>query len=211
ALANATTEGNALTSLTVAAGNTLEALVGAWLVRRFAGGADAFLRVRNVFRFAALGVAATTLSPAVGVTALAGAGLMPWEEYGLVWRTWWLGDAMGVLIVTPALLLWAVPPRPAPPARYLARAAAILIVVAAASAMVLGSRGELGFLAALLVVWTAFALQARETLTAVVLVAAVAIWFTLRGLGPFAGGSPNESLLFLQAFMARCSTTRLGL
>ncbi len=51
-LVNVTTAGNVATSLAVASGNTLEALVGAWLVNRFAGGTIVFDRPQGVFKFA---------------------------------------------------------------------------------------------------------------------------------------------------------------
>src|SRR4029450_8805809 len=51
-LVNVTTAGNVATSFAIATGNTLEALVGAWLVNRFAGGTNVFDRPQGVFKFA---------------------------------------------------------------------------------------------------------------------------------------------------------------
>src|SRR5436190_19386345 len=51
-LVNATTAGNVASSLAIAAGNTLEAVCGAWLVNRFAGGTSVFDRPQGVFKFA---------------------------------------------------------------------------------------------------------------------------------------------------------------
>src|ERR1700756_5749924 len=47
-LVNLTTAGNVATSVAIAAGNTLEALAGAWLVNRFADGVNAFGRPQSV-------------------------------------------------------------------------------------------------------------------------------------------------------------------
>ncbi|MET0214109.1 MAG: MASE1 domain-containing protein, partial [Vicinamibacterales bacterium] len=49
-----TTAGSVVTSLLIASGNTLEALVGAYLVNRFAGGRLAFENGRDIFRFVLL-------------------------------------------------------------------------------------------------------------------------------------------------------------
>src|SRR5213075_3584287 len=65
-LVNLTTAGNVATSLAIASGNTLEALCGAWLVNRFAGGIDVFERSKNVFKFAFAAVASTVVSPTIG-------------------------------------------------------------------------------------------------------------------------------------------------
>jgi len=60
---NVTTAGNIFTSVGIATGNTLEALCGAWLVNRFAGGLQVFDRPQNVFKFALAAVISTAVSP----------------------------------------------------------------------------------------------------------------------------------------------------
>jgi signal transduction histidine kinase len=62
-------------------------------------------------------------------------------------------------------------------------------------------RYPLEFLCLPLLVWTAFRFGQREAATATFLIAAIAVWGTLHGYGPFARDTPNESLLLLQAFM----------
>src|SRR5689334_17334145 len=108
-LVNITTAGNLLTSFGIAGGNTLEALCGAWLVTRFAGGTQVFERPQNVFKFALAALISTAVSPSVGVTTLALGHYAQWANYWQIWLTWWLGDVSGDLIVTPLLLLWSIP------------------------------------------------------------------------------------------------------
>src|SRR5690349_712252 len=111
-LVNLTTAGTAATAIGIAVGNTLEGMAGAYLVNRFARGRRAFDRPQDVFAFpvfAAIG--STAVGATVGVTTLALTGFAHWAEYGAIWWTWWLGDAVGDLVVAPALLLWAVAPR----------------------------------------------------------------------------------------------------
>src|SRR5205085_3999988 len=110
-LVNVTTAGNVGTSLAIGAGNTLEALCGAWLVNRFAGGTRVFDRAQDVFKFSFAAVASTVVSPSVGLTSLALAGYADWARYGAIWTTWWLGDATGVLIFAPVVILWGAGPR----------------------------------------------------------------------------------------------------
>src|SRR2546425_8727519 len=105
---NVTTAGSIATSLGIATGNTLEALVGGWLVTRYAGGRRSFDRASDVFAFAALAaLAATTLSATIGVASLALGGYAARDAVGHIWLTWWLGDAAGALIVTPLMLVWS--------------------------------------------------------------------------------------------------------
>src|SRR5439155_1331558 len=75
---NVTTAGNVVTSLAIASGNTLEALCGAWLVNRFAGGTTVFDRPQAVFTFALAAAVSTIIGPAFGVTSLALAGFADW-------------------------------------------------------------------------------------------------------------------------------------
>jgi integral membrane sensor domain MASE1 len=70
-LANLTTAGTILTSIGIAAGNTLEGVAGCYLVTRFAHGRRAFERAQDIYKFAFLaGIVSTTISATMGVTTL---------------------------------------------------------------------------------------------------------------------------------------------
>jgi PAS domain S-box-containing protein len=106
------TAGSWLTSLAIAAGNTLQALAGAYLVNRFAGGRAALGRGKGLTLFVLYAaLVSTAISATAGVTSLCAAGFAPWSGYGHIWLTWWLGHALGALVVAPVLILWAEQPR----------------------------------------------------------------------------------------------------
>jgi len=209
-LANVTTAGTAATSAGIAVGNTLEALVGAYLVNRFAGGRAVLERPRNILRFAVLaGMVSTIVSATFGVTALSLGGVAPWSSYGAIWLTWWLGDAGGALIVAPLLLLWLGRPRLRVESRRLLEAVFMLACLLAIGEIVFGGwlpiplrNRPIAFLCIPVLVGVAYRFGQRATATATFVLSALAIWGTLRGFGPFAVGTPNESLLLLQGFMA---------
>src|SRR4029079_5767069 len=83
-LVNVTTAGDVTTSLAVASGNTLEAVCGAWLVNRFAGGTAVFDRPQGVFKFALAAGISTVISPGFGVTSLGVALFAAYAEYGAI-------------------------------------------------------------------------------------------------------------------------------
>ncbi len=207
-LANITTAGSVATSLGIAAGNTLEGLLGAALVSRFAQGLQAFERPRNILKFAFLAAGgATTVSATCGVTSLVLGGFARWAEYGDIWLTWWLGDVVGALVVAPAVLLWSANPRVGWRRRQALEAAALVVALLGVSALVFGgffpSRTKdypLEFLCIPILLWAAFRFGAREAATAVLLLSGIAIRGTLHGFGPFVRDTQNESLLLLQAF-----------
>jgi len=218
-LVNLTTSGSAATAALIALGNTLEGVLGAYLVNRFASGGRAFDRTVDVFRFALLaGVASTAVSATVGVTTLSVGGSARWADYGPIWLTWWLGDAVGDLVLAPALVLWGADPRPRWERRQALEAVALLAALVVVGLVVFGgllpTRAKdypLEFLCIPFLVWAAFRFGQREAATAVVVLSAIAIWGTLGGLGPFVRPTLNESFLLLQAFMGVTGLTTLAL
>jgi len=107
-LVNVTTTGSIATSIGIAIGNTFEGRLGADLVRLFANGRDVFNRARDVFKFVVLGgLFSTTVGATIGVSSLTLGGNASWHEYPAIWFTWWLGDAVGALVVGPVLVLWS--------------------------------------------------------------------------------------------------------
>ncbi len=218
-LVNLTTTGALLPSLSIAVGNTLEGLLGAYLVKRFANGPQAFDRAGDTLRFVVLaGLVSTTVSATVGVTSLALAGLAAPAAYGPIWLTWWLGDAGGALIVAPALILWARyrrvhwDPQRAWEAAFLLLALILVGLIVFDGLTTLGAKNlPLEFLLVPLMVWIAFRFGQREAATATLILSAIAIWGTLRGFGPFGRVAQNEALMLLQAYMGALASVGLGL
>jgi signal transduction histidine kinase/ActR/RegA family two-component response regulator len=211
---NVTTAGSVATSLGIAVGNTLEAAVGAWLVRRFAQGARAFERAPDIFRFALLaGMVSTAVSATIGVTTLALGGYAPWAAFGSIWLTWWMGDAAGDILVTPVLVLWSREHSLGALGRRPLEAAALAVSVVLVGWVTFGGGAAPGapltFLSIPPLIWAAFRFGRREAATAVVVLSAIAVAGTVRGFGPFTYGTPNESLLLLQAFAATMAATIL--
>jgi PAS domain S-box-containing protein len=216
-LINVSTAGSVATSVGIAAGNTLEALVGALLVRRYAGGANALDRPRDIFLFVVLaGFTSTIISATVGVTSLALAGFALWEAYGSIWLTWWLGDLVGDLIVAPLILLWACQPGLGSLRGRWPEALLLAATVAAAGLCVFGgilpgaaTNRPIAFLCIPVLLWTALRFGQREAVTVIAFLAGIAAVGTVRGVGPFAVSSANESLLLVQAFMGTMAVTML--
>src|SRR3989441_7379252 len=214
-LVNLTTAGDVLSSLGIATGNTLEGLVAAALVNRFANGRRAFERPLDVVKFALLAaVASTAVSATVGVTSLALTGSASWSDFGAIWLTWWLGDAGGALILAPALVLWANEPRVRWSSREELEAIGALAALVLSGFLVFGGLEPLTrehypqqFLVFPVLVWVAFRFGPREAATAIVVLSAIAIWGTLQQYGPFGGRPQNEALLLLQAFTAGTART----
>ena len=218
-LVNVTTAGGVVSSLGIATGNALEAILGASLVLRFAGGRHAFDRPRNVFKFTLLAaLVATMISATIGVATLALSGLARPVDDPSIWLTWWLGDATGAMVFAPALVLWYTRPTPPWALRRSLEATALFLLLLGVGGLVFGGLlpvqnkdYPLEFLFLPLLVWAAFRFGQREAAVATLVLAAIAVTGTRAGLGPFQEVSRNESLLLLQAFLAVVSITTTAL
>ncbi len=206
-VANLTTAGSFATSLGIASGNTLEGVLGAYLVARFAHGRYACDRAADVFKLVVLVLLATTVSATVGITSLAAGGFAPRADVGSIWLTWWLGDSVGALLFAPPVLLWSTDLRVRwRPRRALESLALGLSLVVVGLAVFDGWAPEalhnapLEFLSIPVLVWAAFRFGRREAATAILILSGMAIWGTLHGFGPFVQPTRNASLLLLQAF-----------
>jgi TolB-like protein/integral membrane sensor domain MASE1/class 3 adenylate cyclase len=217
-LVNVTTAGNVATSLAIGTGNTLEALAGAWLVNRFAGGINVFDRPQGVFKFALAAGISAIISPAFGVTSLGVASFADWANYGAIWLTWWLGDATGDLVFTPLVLLWSVASKRRWNKKEAAEVGALLLLLVLLSGVVFGGwpavsarNYPIALIFGPVVIWTAFRFSQRETATGIFILSAIAVWGTLHSFGPFVRETENQSLLAVQLWTSVLSITAMAL
>jgi diguanylate cyclase (GGDEF)-like protein len=214
-LVNISTAGSLATTAAITIGNTLEAVVGAWLVRRFASGKDSVFRSLDFLKFAILaGLVSTSLCATVAVTSLCLGGLAGWKAYWAVWSTWWLGDMGGDLVIAPVILLWASGRgNPWKWNRLRLEAVLLLLCVVLAGQIVFngilfpsGKNYPLEYLCMPFLAWAALRFGRRESSVAMLIFSGIAIWGTLCGFGPFRRESLNESLVLLQAFLGVSAT-----
>lgn len=207
---NLTTAGSALTSLGIATGNCLEAVTATYLVSRFANGKEVFDRTKDILRFALYGgILSTSIAATFGVTSLALGGYAPWHQYGIIWRTWWLGDTAGALVFAPFLLLWSANPILKWSRRQVIEGVVLMALTLLVSAIVFSPVLHLKvrndpwtFVCTPFLLWAALRFGPREASAIICLVCAIAVVGTTHGYGPFARQSPNDSLLLLQSFLS---------
>jgi len=217
-VANVLVSGSWPVSAGIALGNTLEALIGAGLIRRYARGPQVFEHATDIFRFVGFGaLLCTATSATVGVTSLCLGGLASWGDFWSIWITWWLGDAVGALVVAPPLVLWSRRPWPRW-CRWSRLHATLLLFLTVTTTVIVFNGALLGlqnlplsFLCIPPLVWAAFRFEQHGAATTSLLISAVAVWCTAHGFGPFVAGTPNSSLLLLQAFMGTVAVTALAL
>jgi len=202
----------------IAAGNTLEAVLGTYALRRLTGAQDTFDSLRHVLALI-LGAAAlsTLVSATAGVTSLSLGGIVRSPHQAIdTWRAWWVGDVLGDLVVAPLLLTWL---RRGESVRLSAaswtEAASLAVLLLFASWAVFFRPSmpvypfESPYILFPLFVWAALRFELRGATLATALASILAIWGTVRGSGPFAREQLASGLLALQTFMGCAAITPL--
>ncbi|MEX2109596.1 MAG: MASE1 domain-containing protein [Gemmatimonadaceae bacterium] len=216
--ANALTGAPVLAAVGIATGNTLEAVVGAYALRR-AGFQHALDRLRDVLALILFAATLSTMvSATIGVASLYFAGMVAPRDIVETWRTWWVGDAIGAVLIAPLILVWATSPRLSVSSRRIGEAAGLIIGLVVASLLIYivpitGNGERLGhaYVFFPLLMWAAIRFGQRGAVTATVLVSAIAVAGTVLGQGPFVQQTLHESLFDLQVFMGVTAATFLVL
>ena len=199
----------------IALGNTAAGLAGWWILRRVRLPRPAFAEVREVAVLGVIAAATPLLSASGGVSCLMLGGLVPASAFGSVWRVWWMGDSLGLLLITPLFLTWSAPSTSLLPGRRRAEALLLSASVIAIGLLVfcgglessgLHLRAYAGFP---LLIWAALRFGPRMTATTTVAISCFAVWGATRGHGPFGLGSLDERLLQLGAFLGVTGITSL--
>lgn len=210
AVANALS-GPPINAVPTAAGTTLACLAAYWTLRRigFRLELDRLKDALALVVLAALG--AMLISSTVGVGVLLLSGVVPLGFFVPSWLTWWTGDAMGVLIVTPLLLTLVNIPWGR--YRYIdaERLMEVALLIAASFGIML--LGEIvlsvAFLAFPLLVLAAWRFQLRGAAPVGLVASAVAIHAVVHGYGSFAGHSVLHTMVILQLFNGSIALTGL--
>lgn len=201
-------------SIAIGLGNASSAVVAGYLLKRSSDFQISLPRLKDVLKLLTVAaVLATTVAASVGVTALTLAHTKAWSGYGSAWRIWWLGDAMGVLVVAPLLLTGRDLLRLSRGWRLLEAcllSIAILITAAAIFSPRTTVRDDvLAFAVFPFIIWAALRFRVAGAAVATLLSASVAVWGTARGFGPFVNHTPLHNAVLLQIFVAVTSLTGL--
>jgi PAS domain S-box-containing protein len=204
---------NALKGITLPAavlmglGNTSAAIAGVVALRRFDFQRD-LPRIRDALVLLGIGaLSAPLIAATVGTASLHFVAGVP-DHLGGLWFTWWSGDAIGIMLVTPLLLAWAtVRTRELTP-RRIAEKLLIGLSLLAVSAILIPTLPGYEYAIVPLVGWAALRRGARGGSLAAVLVAGAVIWQTSLGVGPFIGHG-SDGLWRLQLFLALLAVTSL--
>ena len=212
-LANYTTGLSFPVAAFISAGNTLEAIFGGYLVRRFTQNEDPFETASNAFKFLLACCLCTIVSATIGTSAVHFGGFSLGASFLYLWWNWWVGDTVGAIVITPLIYSWSKKLSFPWSSRRFLEAFALLLLLLVVGFIVFGGwfriGGPLVYATVPLVVWAAFRFQQRGASGSIFLLSTIAVLGTTKGHGPFYEESLNESLLILQTFMGVVAATAL--
>src|SRR5262249_37918278 len=149
-------------------GNTLQVVVAAMLLRRLTNGRPAMDRVGDVLALVAAAAAGTAISAAFGTSSLRLGDVIGAGESGEGFRTRWLSDFSGALVVTPLLLTWASPTFARFGRRELLEGLALLVILVLLAEV--PSQRDVPYVVFPVLIWAALRLGPRGAATALVVV-----------------------------------------
>jgi PAS domain S-box-containing protein len=211
-------------------GSACAALVGAWLVQRDHAFDVSVPSMRNLLRVVLLGgFVGACVSASIGSIVLWLAGFVRSQDYLATLRWWWMGDALGVVLMTPLILVWwpsSANPITRPSVRYSAEAVLILAVTVIFGGIIFLDGGHwfeapalqqalhevaLGYWIFLTITWAALRLGLRATTIALLLVVAMGITGAYQGTGIFATAAMSRRLNNYWFFEVILSLVGIGL
>jgi PAS domain S-box-containing protein len=219
-LANAMTPVSLGTAAAIAAGNTLEALVAAYLIRRTAGPRPQLDEIRHLKSFLLMAVPLGALCSAlIGSLSLWFSGSLSTADLPVALLIWWTGDLLGGLVVAPLLLAWVRSPDSPHLHRRLAEIVLLCLGTVAAGEIGLGGRMkglvvaqvEYPYLLFPFVVWAALRFGARGASLMTFTVAAITVGHTVAGGSPFVTGTSTTTLLGVSSYLVAVAVTGLVL
>jgi signal transduction histidine kinase len=193
------------------AGNMAEIVVGAVLLRRLIGPRAALDRAEQVGEMlAAVGIA-TAISATVGTMSMFLGGVIGGSEALTFWRTWWLGDTAGALVVLTLALAWL--PEPAAACRRICtwQGALMIAAVAGLGALAFSIEGPVAYIVFPALIWSAFRFGPAGATLSIAIAAGIAVGFTAHEVGPFSTQRIDVRTLSTQVYVVVAALTSLFL
>ena len=193
------------------AGNMAEIVVGAVLLRRLIGPRAGLDRVAQVTGMLAALAIATAISATVGTASMLAGGVIEGADIGSFWRTWWLGDTAGAVVVLPLILVWAHGPAAAWRRICTWEGALMLAAVVVLSVIALSAVQPVTYMVFPALIWAAFRFGPPGATLSIAIAAGVSIGLTAHRHGVFFTQPIDDRTLSTQVYIVVIAVTTLFL
>ncbi|HEX7618782.1 MAG TPA: PAS domain S-box protein [Verrucomicrobiae bacterium] len=204
-------------TLGTAIGNTMGAIVCAYLLERFIAFDNAMERTRDVTGYIGLACfLGTTVNAAFNVVSLIYSGVVAWDNLFTTVLVWWVPNALAGLVVAPFIITWATPSATRWNAGLIAEAVICGVglvggtLISFNSWFVYGIQNyPLAYLPFPFLVWGALRFGQRGATAGTLLVSALAIYSLLQGIGPFMTNTETDSLMLIGSYIGILAVTNM--
>lgn len=192
-------------------GNLLEVVLAVYLMRRLITDGRPLGSISGLAKMLVAITAGTAVSATIGLLSLRLGNVVTTPALPRLWRTWWLGDTTGALLLVPLALAWFPPPPREWLRAHALEGALVLVAIAAISELTLRNNHPLAYVVFPALIWAALRLGTRGATAAVAAAAGFAMWATTHYVGPFVYHSITHSILATQLYIAVASLACLTL
>jgi signal transduction histidine kinase len=204
-------------AVSIAIGSTLQAVVAASLVKRFTGGSYPFNRVKDVSIFVLVCLFACLIASSIGSVTLLLGNLIEPGYFLNTWSTWWIGDVVGIFVMTP-LFLFRQEGSFAEGKRTITELVFFVAFFLASAQFIFGAPFpiqlplyRMAYFFFSLILWAAFRLGSEGLAVALFFTSVVAIWGTIQGTSQFVSTTLHASLREVQMYIGTITVTGLML
>jgi signal transduction histidine kinase len=191
-------------------GNLLEVVVCAVLLRRLTQRERPLGSISGLAGMLAAITAGTAISATIGSVSLTLGGVVTGDSFTHLWRTWWLGDFCGALLVLSLVLAWIPAPKRPWFSGHIVQITLLLAVLVGLGFITIHAGRPLSYLAFPALIWAALWFGPRGATLAMAITAICAIWGTTHYLGPFAFHPLSRGVLETQLFLLVTSLSALS-
>jgi PAS domain S-box-containing protein len=200
-------------ALGIGVGNTLEALLGAYLLRRYFNIHISLDRIKDALALVVVSIfLSSPISATFGALNLWFWGVIPDSSFAGTWLAWWSGNGLSAVLIAPVLLVWGAASEKTiqmPPRRtaegiilFLSLSAVCLFVFDAYS-----NEHPLAYLTFPFLIWAAFRFGQKGAVTASLVVSTISIWGTFRSIGIYPDETILTHLYLVQSYQAVTAIT----
>lgn len=183
-------------------GNTIEFLAAYYGITIICKTKYPFNTIYNAFIFFVFAVIlAPLIGATIGIIGLWLVNVIPTKDLAYSWLTWYLGDIIGIIALTPTILAWALDKSLSFNFKQFIEYTLILIIIIFLSWFIFWNRDPLAYLFIPLPLWASFRFNFKVATTTGLIIASIAIFATTHGYGAFSATTENNSLILLQSFI----------
>ena len=199
----------------IAIGNTLECLLGYFLIAHFIKTKNPFHRTGDVIIFLFVAITMCLIGSSIGATVLTFSHIMDNNLWTTIFSTWWVSNIVSVLIITPFLISWtgdvklSITKQNVLETLIFITTFVLVVLTLKIDSIAPTLEKSFPFIIIPFLLWLGYRFSLRITTTGIFAVSFFAIYLTINNMGPFVLDSETNSLLILQIFIGLISISTI--